>query len=73
MKPDDPNAAAYDPRAALAFFKAAGKLERFAAGARIFAEKERRSKLPFGGRSKMYLLLDGQVALVSGRKELGLV
>ncbi len=62
----------YDPRAALAFFKAAGKLERIAAGAKIFAEKDKRSKLLFE-RHKMYLLLDGEVSLVSGRKEIGTV
>jgi CRP/FNR family cyclic AMP-dependent transcriptional regulator len=62
----------YDPRAALAFFKAAGKLENVAAGARIFAEKERGSKLLFK-RNKMYLLLAGEVSLVSGRKEIGTV
>lgn len=60
----------YDPRAALAFFKSAGKLEKTAGGARIFSEKQK------GGlfqRNKMYLLLQGEVGLVAGRKEIGSV
>jgi CRP/FNR family transcriptional regulator, cyclic AMP receptor protein len=62
----------YDPRVALAFFKAAGKGERVAAGTTIFKEKEKGSRL-LAKASKMYLLLKGEVALMSGRKEVGAV
>ncbi len=63
---------AYDPRVALAFFKAVGKAEKVPAGARIFAEKEKSSRLLMKA-SKMYLLLKGEVALLSGKKEVGTV
>ena len=60
----------YDPRAALAFFKSAGKLEKIAEGAKIFAEKQKGNVFR---RSKMYLLLQGEVGLLAGRKEIGAV
>ena len=56
----------YDPAVALAFFKAAGRPEAIAEGAKIFAEDERK-------RSKVYYLLKGEVGLVAGRKSLGRV
>jgi len=42
---------AYDPRVALEFFRGAGKPERIAAGATIFAEKEK----GLFKRSRIYL------------------
>ena len=62
--------AAYDPRVALEFFKAAGKPEKIAQGATIFAEKEAKGLFK---RSKVYLLLAGEVALLAGGKQIGAV
>jgi len=66
------SASAYDPRVALAFFRSAGKGERVAAGETLFAEKEKARPL-LRRPSKMYLLLQGEVSLLSGRKEVGAV
>jgi CRP-like cAMP-binding protein len=62
----------YDPAVALQFFKSAGKPEAVAQGKVIFAENEKASPLLFK-RNKMYLLLDGDVRLVAGRKLIGTV
>lgn len=62
----------YDPRVALAFFRSVGKGERIPAGARIFAEKEKPQPL-LRKPAKMYLLLQGEVTLLAGRKEVGRV
>jgi CRP/FNR family transcriptional regulator, cyclic AMP receptor protein len=62
--------AAYDPRVALEFFKAAGTPEKIAQGATIFAEQEKKGLFK---RSKVYLLLAGQVDLVAGAKTIGAV
>jgi len=62
---------AYDPAVALDFFKAAGKAESFAAGDRIFAESER--AIPLLRKSKMYLLLKGEVELRAKKKAIGMV
>lgn len=62
---------AYDPQVALDFFKSAGRPETIAAGAKIFAEKER--AIPLLRKSKMYLLLKGEVELQAGRKAIGTV
>jgi CRP/FNR family cyclic AMP-dependent transcriptional regulator len=61
---------AYDPGVALEFFKAAGKPEKIAQGATIFAEKEKKGLFK---RSKMYLLLTGEVDLLAGGKPIGAV
>ncbi len=61
----------YDPAVALAFFKAAGRPETIAEGAKIFAENERET--PLLKRNKVYYLLKGEVGLVAGRKSLGRV
>jgi CRP/FNR family transcriptional regulator, cyclic AMP receptor protein len=63
---------AYDPRVALQFFKSSGKPERLAQGAVLFAEKEKGSRL-LRKPSKMYLLLEGQVGLLAGRKAIATV
>lgn len=60
----------YDPRVALEFFKAAGKPEKIAQGATIFAEKEEKGLFK---RSKVYLLLAGEVSLLAGGKPIGAV
>jgi CRP/FNR family cyclic AMP-dependent transcriptional regulator len=63
---------AYDPRVALAFFKAAGKGEKVVAGSTLFSEKEKASRLLLKA-SKMYLLLKGEVGLLAGKREVGVV
>ena len=60
----------YDPYAALEFFKAAGRPKNFAEGDRIFNESEK--GIPILRRSKMYLLLKGEVGLIAGRKSIGI-
>jgi CRP-like cAMP-binding protein len=62
---------AYDPAVALDFFKSAGKPEAFAEGARIFSESER--AIPLLRKSKMYLLLKGEVELRAKKKAIGTV
>ena len=62
----------YQPKLALAFFKLAGKMEQFAAGAQIFAEDEKTSGF-FSKGARIYLLLDGEVMLTRGGKPLDLV
>jgi CRP-like cAMP-binding protein len=64
-------AATYDPAVALEFFKSAGKATAIAEGEKIFAENER--AIPLVRRNKMYLLLKGEVGLVSGSKTIGRV
>src|SRR5437016_5684882 len=66
-----PTDAAYDPALALKFFKAAGKPATIAEGEKIFDENER--AIPLLRRQKMFLLLKGDVALVSGKKIIGRV
>jgi len=66
-----PTDAAYDPAVALKFFKAAGKPATIAEGEKIFDENER--AIPLLRRQKMYLLVKGDVALVSGKKTIGRV
>jgi CRP-like cAMP-binding protein len=55
----------YDPAVALAFFKSVGAPEDIAQGATIFAEHDRRSRI--------YLLLRGEVSLHAGAKRIGTV
>jgi len=62
---------AYDPAVALDFFKTAGKPESFAEGAKIFSESER--AIPLLRKSKMYLLLKGEVELRAKKKAIGTV
>jgi CRP-like cAMP-binding protein len=66
------SAALYSPAIALEFFKVAGKLEKIAQGEVIFAEHDRARPYLFM-RDKMYLLLQGEVELVAGRKVIGTV
>ena len=63
--------AAYDPAVALEFFKAAGKPAAVKSGEKIFEQNER--EIPLLKRSKVYLLLKGEVALSANGKALGSV
>ena len=62
----------YEPKAALEFFKAGGKPSEFRKGATIFAEKEKAKRLLLQ-KEKLYLLLEGEVALVANKKVIGAV
>ncbi len=62
----------YDPAVAFAFFKSAGKPEKFAQGATIFAENEKARALLLQ-RAKMYYVYDGEVNLVAKKKIIGSV
>lgn len=62
----------YDPAVALAFFKSAGKPEKFAQGATIFAENEKARAILLQ-RAKMYYLYDGEVNLVAKKTIIGSV
>lgn len=62
----------YDPRLALAFFKIAGALEQYPAGKQIFAENEKASGF-FSKGARIYLLLEGDVALTLKGKPLELI
>ena len=65
-----PAAPLYIPAVARAFFESAGKEESVEAGTVFFAENEKASRL-FLKRDKMYLLLEGRVALVAKGKQIG--
>jgi CRP-like cAMP-binding protein len=62
----------YKPEVAVKFFKAAGKIERFAAGKPIFVEDEGAASV-FSAGPRMYLLLNGDVTLSVKKKVIGLV
>ena len=62
----------YDPKLALAFFKIAGSVEQFPAGKQIFAEDEKAAGF-FSKGARIYLLLEGDVALTVKGKPLELV
>jgi CRP/FNR family transcriptional regulator, cyclic AMP receptor protein len=62
----------YVPRLALEFFKLGGTLEEFPAGKQVFAENEKASGF-FSKGARIYLLLDGEVALTRAGKPLELV
>lgn len=64
--------AIYDARMALEFFRIAGTPEQFAAGDRIFAEQEKTGGF-FSRGARIYLLLEGEVALTLAQKPLSLV
>jgi CRP-like cAMP-binding protein len=71
-KNDIRSAGLYTPAVALEFFEAAGKPEKIAQGKVIFAEHDKARPLLFM-RDKMYLLLEGEVDLVAGKKVIGTV
>ena len=68
--PPPPQAPVINLAAALEFFRTAGKAETVAAGALIFSEKE---KAGLFKSDKMYLLMEGEVALSAGGKPIGTV
>jgi CRP-like cAMP-binding protein len=65
-----PQAPVYIPAIARAFFESAGKEESVAAGTVFFAENEKASRILLK-RDKMYLLVEGEVALSVRGKPLG--
>jgi CRP-like cAMP-binding protein len=67
-----PQAPLYVPAIARAFFESAGKEETIAAGTVFFAENEKANRILLR-RDKMYLLLEGEVALTARGKALGAV
>jgi CRP-like cAMP-binding protein len=73
-RPQQPAAPApkqvYNTAMALEFFRAGGKPESAAAGTRFFEENQ---KAGFLKRDKMYLLMEGEVALQAGGKLIGAV
>lgn len=60
----------YDPDLALRFFRTAGNQETVAAGARIFAEGDQGGLL---SKSRVYLLLEGEVAMTLAGKPLAMM
>jgi len=62
----------YDPAIALEFFEAVGTPEDVAPGTTFFVENEKGSRLLFK-RDKMFLLLEGEVSLVAGKRPIGRV
>lgn len=65
-------ASIYDPAVAMEFFGSTGKTEVFKKGATIFAENEKGSRLLLQ-RDKMYLLLDGEINMISKNQVIGIV
>ena len=65
-------ASLYDPKLALEFFRIVGTLEQFAAGKQIFVEDEKSGGF-FSKGARIYLLLEGDVALTLKGKPLELV
>lgn len=61
----------YDARAAAEFFEGAGTVETVAAGRQFFAERESRGF--FSGDDRMFLLVEGSVALTVGGRPLDIV
>ncbi len=62
----------YDVTVALEFFKSAGEIDSFQAGGTIFSENEKVGRFSLK-RTKMYLLLEGQVNLVANGRFLDMV
>lgn len=62
----------YVPEIARAFFQSAGKEESVPAGTRFFAENEKASRILLR-RDKMYLLVQGEVALLARGRPIGAV
>ena len=67
-----PQAPLYIPAIARSFFESSGREESVAAGTVFFAENEKASRILLK-RDKMYLLLEGEVALSAKGKPLGMV
>ena len=72
-KPVEPaKTSIYDPAIAMEFFSSAGKTETFEQGATIFTETEKGNRLLLR-RDRMYLILDGEIALTAKNKLVGKV
>lgn len=67
-----PKQIGYDPQLALKLFQVAGETETFPAGKQVFAERDKPGGF-FAKGAKVYLLLEGQVALTLKGKPLNLV
>ena len=67
-----PAAPLYDAGVARAFFESVGREETAPAGTKFFVENERASRI-FLQRDKMYLLLEGEVALLARGRQIGAV
>jgi CRP-like cAMP-binding protein len=70
LKPAAQAGPIYIPAVARSFFESTGKEENVAQGTVFFAENEKASRLLLK-RDKMYLLLEGRVALVAKGKQIG--
>src|SRR5262245_51375436 len=70
--PAKPALPVYNPGLALEFFRGGGKPEEAAAGSTIFNEAEKANRL-FLKRDKMYLLIEGEVALSAKGRPIGSV
>ena len=70
--PPPPQAPVYIPAIARSFFESVGKEEAVAPGTVFFAENEKASRILLK-RDKMYLLVDGQVALSAKGRPIGAV
>ena len=64
--------AIYDPATALAFFQFAGTSESVAQGETFFVEQQKTDSL-FHKGAKMYLLVEGEVKLVIGKKAIDIL
>src|SRR3990167_1965088 len=64
--------AIYDPATALAFFGSAGTDESVAQGETFFVEQQK-SDSRFREDAKMYLLVEGEVKLVIGKKAIDIL
>lgn len=62
----------YNAAVAMNFFRGVGKSEEIAQGGALFAENDKTGGL-FSKGDKMYLLLDGEIGVSAGGKELGSV
>ncbi len=71
VAPKPPPVATYDPAAATAFFSESGVAENVPAGKVFFREREQRGF--FSGDDRMYLLLDGAVAITVDGKSIDTV
>jgi CRP/FNR family transcriptional regulator, cyclic AMP receptor protein len=72
LPPAAAQAPLYSPGIARAFFESAGKVERMPAGTKFFLENDKASRILLK-RDKMYLLEDGEVALLAKGRPIGSV
>lgn len=70
LPPAAAQAPAYSPAIARAFFESAGKAEDVPAGTKFFAENDKASRILLR-RDRMYLLVEGEVALLAKGRQIG--